>query len=37
LPPWPPPRRLAGKHNSLQVTERDMYTFLGNAKFNFLG
>ena len=25
------------QHNSLQVTERDMYTFLGNAKFNFLG
>jgi hypothetical protein len=25
------------QHNALQVTERDMYTFLGNAKFNFLG
>lgn len=25
------------QHNSLQVTERDMYTFLGNSKFNFLG
>ena len=25
------------QHNALQITERDMYTFLGNAKFNFLG
>lgn len=25
------------QHNALQVTERDMYTLLGNAKFNFLG